>query len=151
MADFYWPHHWPMRVDHALWGTPPGGVGSLEPPQARSCDQTSAQPRPLPRARGFWAFKEPARAQVPPCRTRTLPRPRSFPSPLRGGVGKIFLAFFYPGFGETPHPALSLFFLSPRPRMGQRAPELRRRSLAGQALSSVQPVRPLMPCQTVAV
>lgn len=31
MADFYWPHRWPMKVDHALWGTPTGVVGASSP------------------------------------------------------------------------------------------------------------------------
>lgn len=41
-----------MRVDHALWGTPPGGVGAASP--LRHGHVTEPQPNPALAAESLW-------------------------------------------------------------------------------------------------
>lgn len=98
MADFYWSHHGPMRVDHALWGTPPGGVGAASP--LRYGHVTGPPLNPALASATPWlcfeSFKESARAS--PGVSREGPTPglsfAHFPSPPDTGPEGGFLATF---------------------------------------------------------
>lgn len=82
------------------------GWGPLAP-RARSCDQVSAQTRPLPRASLPSGRLKNPRSAVTPRYGDPVPA-CSLPSPLRLGVDSDFPATFYPALGNpTPGRDLS--------------------------------------------